>query len=219
MALSEFKELISGLAVVTTVLNFLSGMLVCKQYVVNRSTAEASPLPFLTGVLASALWLMYGITKDDSKIILVNIIGITLMTLYSLVFYMYTYKKSTTFKQMVFTMGLVVSSVGYLRFEEDKETLLGRLGTVACLVTLLAIAAPMSKLFYVLKVKSTECLPFPMILMSFFVSSLWFLYGVIEEDNYLILPNIVGAGLSVFQLSLFVVFPRTPPLLPKSVLA
>jgi uncharacterized protein with PQ loop repeat len=59
------------------------------------------------------------------------------------------------------------------------------LGLLACSLTLLTVAAPMAKLKYVVKVKSTECLPFPMIVMSFFVSSFWFLYGVIEEDAYL----------------------------------
>lgn len=58
-------------------------------------------------------------------------------------------------------------------------------GFLACCLTLLTIGAPLSKLFYVVKMKCTDCLPFPMIVMSFFVSSLWFLYGLIEEDVYM----------------------------------
>lgn len=58
-------------------------------------------------------------------------------------------------------------------------------GLSACYVTLLMIAAPMSKLYYVIKTKSTDCLPFPLIVMSFFVSVFWYLYGVIEDDLYI----------------------------------
>ncbi|KAI8435176.1 hypothetical protein MSG28_003535 [Choristoneura fumiferana] len=221
MVLAEFRGFVSGLAVVTTVLQFLSGILVCKQYVVNRTTAEASPLPFIAGVLSTGLWLMYGLSKNDSVIVTVNVIGITLMTAYTALFYVFTYKKSTTLKQILVTVGVLFFMLGYVRVEENSEILLSRLGTSACVLTLVAIAAPMSKLLYVLRMRCTECLPFPMILMSFVVSSLWFLYGLIEEDTFLTVPNIIGAVLALLQLSLFVVFPRTPgsPLLAKSLQA
>lgn len=58
-------------------------------------------------------------------------------------------------------------------------------GLSACSLTLLTIVAPMSKLLHVIRVKNTQCLPFPMILMSFFVSTLWFLYGMIVQDAFL----------------------------------
>ncbi|CAG9783617.1 unnamed protein product [Diatraea saccharalis] len=221
MILSDIRGFVSTLAVITTVLQFLSGTLVCKQYVSNRTTAEASPLPFLFGIVSSGLWLLYGLTKHDDKIVLVNIIGVTLMTSYTVVFYIYTFKKSSLLKQIIIMVCFILFVIGYLFVEEDNEELLCRLGLLACSLTLMTIAAPMSKLIYVLKVKSTECLPFPMILMSFFVSSLWFLYGVIEEDSYLIVPNFIGGVLALMQLSLFVIYPSTPasPSLLKSIIA
>ncbi|XP_059054387.1 sugar transporter SWEET1 [Achroia grisella] len=221
MHLSDARDLVSGLAVITTVLQFLSGTLVCKQYVKNQTTAESSPLPFLCGVLSCALWLLYGLTKHDDKIVLVNTIGVSLMASYTLVFYVYTFKKSSLLKQIFLTVLVSIFFIGYVTFEEDNDLLLSRLGLIACSLTLITIAAPMSKLVYVLKVKNTECLPFPMILMSFFVSALWFLYGLIEEDPYLILPNFIGAVLAASQLSLFLIYPRNPqsPSFTKSILA
>lgn len=221
MNLADLKDFVSSLAVLTTVLQFLSGTIVCKQYVTNRTTAEASPLPFLFGVLSSGLWLLYGLTKHDDKIVLVNIIGVVLMAAYTVVFYIYTFKKSSLLKQIVIMMCFASFVIGYVYFEEDNEELLRCLGLLACSLTLLTIAAPMSKLIYVIKVKSTECLPFPMILMSFFVSSLWFLYGTIEEDAYLCVPNFIGAVLALSQLSLFVLYPSTPrsASLTKSIMA
>ncbi|CAH0406591.1 unnamed protein product [Chilo suppressalis] len=208
MNLSDLRGFVSSLAVITTVLQFLSGTLVCKQYVSNRTTAEASPLPFLFGIVSSGLWLLYGLTKSDDKIVLVNIIGVTLMVAYTIVFYIYTFKKSSLLKQIIIMVCFLLFVMGYVFVEEDNEELLSRLGLLACSLTLMTIAAPMSKLIYVLRVKSTECLPFPMILMSFFVSSLWSLYGFIEEDSYLIVPNFIGSVLALLQLSLFVMYPR-----------
>lgn len=211
MYLSDVKNFVSTLAVITTVLQFLSGVLVCKQYVANKTTAESTPLPFICGVLSCCLWFLYGLVKQDNLIILVNLIGEALMIVYTIIFYVYTFKKSTVLKQILITVGYVIFMIVYVTVEENNEILLTRLGIMACCLTLLTIAAPMTKLLHVFKVKSTECLPFPMILMSFFVSSLWFLYGMIEEDSYLLMPNFVGAVLAMSQLSLFVIYPNKPP--------
>ncbi|XP_053625273.1 sugar transporter SWEET1 [Plodia interpunctella] len=211
--------LISILAVVTTVLQFLSGTLVCKQYVKNQTTAEASALPFLLGVLSCGIWLLYGLTLNDGTIVLVNTIGIVLMAIYTVIFYMYTLKKSSLIKQVLLIVGLLILTTFYVHMERDTDKVINRLGLLACSLTLLTVASPMSKLFYVMKVKSTECLPFPMILMSFFVSLLWFLYGAFARDPYLMLSNAIGAVLAVCQLSLFIFYPRRPAAQGLSILA
>lgn len=59
-------------------------------------------------------------------------------------------------------------------------------GSLACSLGIVTVAAPLSKLVHVIRTNSSECLPFPMIVMSFFVSSLWFFYGLIVEDAYLL---------------------------------
>ncbi|XP_026495170.1 sugar transporter SWEET1 [Vanessa tameamea] len=221
MYLSDLKDLVSSLAVITTILQFLSGSLVCKQYVVNGTTSESSPLPFICGFISSGLWLLYGLTKQDNKIILVNSFGIVLTVSYVLVFYIYTIKKTSVLRQFLLSITIYVFTIGYMSVEEDNEVLLSRLGLSACSLTLLTIAAPMIKLFYVIRTKCTDCLPFPMIFMSLIVSSLWFVYGVIEEDIYLSVPNFIGVVLALAQLSLFVIFPSIPhsPLISKTTLA
>ncbi|CAB3242002.1 unnamed protein product [Arctia plantaginis] len=221
MHISDYKDLVSTLAVITTVLQFLSGVPVCKKYVNNKTTAEASPLPFICGILSCFLWLLYGLVKKDNVILLVNMIGITLMIAYTIVFYIYSFKKSTVLKLLLLTFLCMTIMIVYVNMEEDYDLLRGRLGIMACFFTLITIVAPMSKLLHVCRVKSTECLPYPMILMSFFVSALWGLYGLIIEDDYLLRPNFVGTILAMSQLSLFVIYPNkaSSPISAKSVIA
>lgn len=76
----------------------------------------------------TGLWLMYGLSKNDSVIVTVNVIGITLMTAYTALFYVFTYKKSTTLKQILVTVGFLFFTLGYVRVEENSEVLLSRLG-------------------------------------------------------------------------------------------
>lgn len=212
------KDLVSSLAVISTVLQFLSGVLVCRQYLKNRTTGEASALPFISTMLSCSFWLLYGLVRHEDKIIFVNTIGVVLMSVYTSVFYCYTPKKMTVLKQLFLMTFFLLLVIGYVYNETNHELLVNRLGILCCSLTLLTIISPMSKLFHVLKVKSTECLPFPMILMSFFVSLLWYIYGVIINDAYLQMPNFLGGVLAMSQLSLFVCFPRKPqtskPLLP-----
>ncbi|KAI5636290.1 sugar efflux transporter for intercellular exchange domain-containing protein [Phthorimaea operculella] len=218
MELNYYRDIVGDVAVVTTILQFLSGALVCKQYVSNRTTGESSPLPFITCKLSCSLWLMYGITKNDGKIVLVNFVGITLMIVYTYLFYMYTIKKSAVIKQFLITVGLFLFVLLFASAQEDKQALQNVLGWLAAIFTLVTVSAPMSKLLYVIRVKNTECLPFPIILMTFLVSSLWTLYGYIVNDAFLQCVNVIGVVLAVAQLSLFLVYPSAPssPLLPKS---
>ncbi|XP_026329659.1 sugar transporter SWEET1 [Hyposmocoma kahamanoa] len=217
--LLEAKECIGNLAVITTILQFLSGVLVCKQYMTNKTTGEASVLPFLSCILSSLFWLLYGHVKHDEKIILVNVIGIILMSAYTGVFYVYTLKKTIVVKQCVASCVIFICIISYISGDKDHETFFNHLGILATIFTLLNIAAPMSKLLYVIRVKNTECLPFPIILMTLVVTTLWAIYGALSDDFFLTMVNFTGAVLALVQLSLFLIYPSIPtlPLLPKHI--
>lgn len=61
----------------------------------------------------------------------------------------------------------------------------------------------MSKLFYVIKVKNTECLPFPIILMTLVVTTLWAIYGALSDDIFLtVFKYFYYIGKSLSQVAL-----------------
>lgn len=65
-------------------------------------------------------------------------------------------------------------------------------------------------LMEVLRKKSTEILPIPLILMSFIGSVQWLAFGIIANDIFLQIPNLLGALLSGTQLSLVCIYPNKP---------
>jgi solute carrier family 50 protein (sugar transporter) len=81
------------------------------------------------------------------------------------------------------------------------------LGIVGASLAVCFFAAPLASLSHVMKTKSTEVLPFPLILSSFVVSGQWWLYGIILDDNFVKIPNFLGWLLATFQLLLFVYYP------------
>lgn len=63
-------------------------------------------------------------------------------------------------------------------------------------------------LMEVMRKKTTEMLPLPLILMSFIGSIQWFAFGYIADDLFLQIPNFLGALLSGTQLALFCIYPN-----------
>lgn len=62
----------------------------------------------------------------------------------------------------------------------------------------------------IIRKKSTEGLPFPIILTGTLISFLWFLYGVVSRENFVIFQNGVVFLMSIVQLALFAIYPSTP---------
>ncbi|KAG5308732.1 SWET1 protein, partial [Acromyrmex insinuator] len=60
---------------------------------------------------------------------------------------------------------------------------------------------------HVIRMKSTDSLPFPVIMSSMIVSCQWFAYGCLLSDQFIQIPNFMGCILSAFQLSLFLIYP------------
>lgn len=81
-------------------------------------------------------------------------------------------------------------------------------GYICCTITVLFFAAPCCMLMDVFRKKSTDMLPLPLILMSFIGSVQWFAFGLIANDLFLQIPNLLGAMLSGTQLALFCVYPN-----------
>lgn len=73
--------------------SWLSFRLTCQKIVQNKSTGDISPFPFVSGCLATSLWLRYGFLIQDSSIILVNTVGSTLFFAYVITFYLYSINK------------------------------------------------------------------------------------------------------------------------------
>lgn len=83
-------------------------------------------------------------------------------------------------------------------------------GYLCCIVTVVFFAAPLTMLMHVVRVRNSESLPFPLIASTFVVSLQWFVYGLLIDDTFVQVPNLLGCLLAGAQLALFVVYPSRP---------
>ncbi|XP_020288191.1 sugar transporter SWEET1 [Pseudomyrmex gracilis] len=206
MVLEDYKEIVGSSAAYTTILHMLSGTLICRD-IYKKGTSEGfDPMPFLGGVGLCLLMLRYAWMVDDINMKVVNIFGFLVNIVYMAVYYYYTPNTRKLLKQVSKVSMFVTILLAYAQVE-DPEVVEHRFGIVVTVLLLLLIASPLAHLREVIRTKSTEILPFPLIFMGTLVSFQWLLYGVIIDNSFLIFQNAVGFILSVSQLSLFAIFP------------
>ena len=141
-------------------------------------------MTFIVGVVMTFVWFSYGKLVGDTNIMTVNATGFCLQTIYSFVFYSYTVSKVSTGKKMFLTLLLLILVQTYIVNEEDGDTAQYRIGLFAASLSVCYCVAPLATIQHVLRTKSTESLPFSLIVGSCIFTFLWSLYGVMIEVGH-----------------------------------
>lgn len=205
------KNILATTASICTILQFLSGTITCQKIVQNKSTGDISSFPFVSGCLSTSLWLRYGFLIQDTSLILVNTIGVSLFFSYVIVFFLYSIKKTHVLRTLLVGLLILIIILMKLHRTDDIEAARTNLGQICVVVTILFFAAPFVSLLHVMKVKNTESLPYHMIVATFIVSLQWMIYGILLDDKFIQVPNFLGCVLSGIQLSLFLIYPSKGP--------
>ncbi|KAK3913162.1 Sugar transporter SWEET1 [Frankliniella fusca] len=211
MTLEALKESLASCASLCTVLLFMTGMFTASKILKRKTVGEDSYAPFITGFLSCSLWLRYGTLIEDPTITLVNTVGVFLHFSYLSVYIFHSKSQLGIVKQLTPSILCLLIVLFYtFCLEENIDVVKFYVGLIASAITIAFFAAPMTKLMHVIRCRSVECLPFPMIAASFIVSAQWLLYGFILNDPFITVPNSLGCFLSFVQLTLFFIYPSTP---------
>ena len=138
-------------------------------------------MTFIIGAVMTFVWFSYGRLVDDSKLMFVNGTGFVLQTIYCFVFYSFTTAKVQTGKKIFLTFLLLVLVQTYVVNEESLETAQFRIGLFGATLSVSYCLAPLATISHVMSTKSTESLPFALILNSVIFTSIWSVYGVIIQ--------------------------------------
>jgi len=208
MALDEWKEFVGNSATIFTIIQFLVGIQVCAGFYRNKTTGETSCMTFLVGVVMTFVWFNYGKLVSDNTLQTVNGTGLVLQTLYTFCFYNFTPVKIQTGKKIFLTLLVVILVQVYIYNEVSLETAQLRIGMVGASMSIAYCSAPLASIQHVFRTRSTESLPYYLILATVVVTGLWSLYGHIIHDSFVKIPNMIGFSAALFQFSLFYYFPN-----------
>ncbi|KAI6176197.1 Sugar transporter SWEET1 [Aphelenchoides bicaudatus] len=199
---------VSFLAFLTTVALFLCGIPICRQIWKRQDTNEISGLPFMAGVLGGSMWLTYGLLKNDQTVIWVTSVQIVLYGTYCIFYFFMSKKKlwvSIRLGALMCVCGALLASYFLLGMKIYYP-----LGIICLILNVSDFAAPLGNLKVVIRRRATSTMPLPLCIANFAVSSEWFVYGVLRDDFFLMLPNGLGALIASVALFLFVILPRKP---------
>ncbi|KAF7238575.1 Sugar transporter SWEET1, partial [Varanus komodoensis] len=153
-------------------------------------------------------WLSYGFLKGDHTLIVVNAIGVTLQTLYILVYFYFSSEKRAVLLKTVCLLAVLLAGYSYFNLlVPDVATRLAHLGLFCSIFTITMYLSPLADLAKIIKSRSTRCLSFPLTVTTFLASTCWTLYGLLLEDLYIAVPNMPGIATSLVRFWLFWRFP------------
>lgn len=207
--LQPYKDLVGTVAAVVTIGQMFSGSFICWDIYKQGNTRGIGIVPFLGGIIMSVLNLKYGYILRDPTMIQVNLAGLALNVIYVMVYFNYSQEKVKVWAQIGLSGAISAAVIGYTEYE-DPKLVENRLGTIITVFMFYLIASPLFGLKEIMKNKSTEGLPFPIILSGSVVTFMWLLYGIILRNSFLVVQNVVAFVLCASQLALFVIYPSKP---------
>ncbi|XP_028038152.1 sugar transporter SWEET1 [Bombyx mandarina] len=207
--LQPYKEIVGSIAAFVTIGQMFSGSFICWDIYKQGSTRGIGIMPFLGGVVMTILNLQYGYILRDDTMIQVNMFGLALNIIYVMIYFNYSQQKVKVWAQIGLAGAVSAALIGYAQTEDPKlvET---RFGTIITAFMFYLIASPLFGLKEIIQNKSTEGMPFPIILSGTVVTFMWLLYGIILRNKFLVVQNVVALVLCASQLSLFVIYPSKP---------
>lgn len=111
---------------------------------------------------------------------------------------------------LTFNLAMTIYLVVGLAVQQSHTQVARVIGIIAIVCGFALYASPFATIAHVLRSRSTESIPIGMVLVGTLSNAVWVLYGVLVQDQIILIPTIVNTCLCVLQLLLYVAFrPRS----------
>ncbi|VAI41183.1 unnamed protein product [Triticum turgidum subsp. durum] len=187
----------------------------------SKSTQGFQSVPYVVALFSAMLWIYYALLKsDECLLITINSAGCVIETIYIIIYLTYAPKQAKLFTAKILLLlnvgvfGLILL-LTLLLSEGEKRVVM--LGWVCVGFSVSVFVAPLSVIRLVVRTRSVEFMPFSLSLSLTVSAVVWFLYGLLIKDKY-VLPNILGFAFGVIQMGLYALYRNaTPTPAPKQV--
>ncbi|TDG42844.1 hypothetical protein AWZ03_010753 [Drosophila navojoa] len=215
--LAPHSETIGKIAGTITTLQFLSGIALLND-IRKKGSSDIYPIgPFLGGIVLTVLSLKLGQIMGDQPMINVNVIGFAINSIFLVGFYYYasSESKSKIWIKIGYAALFLMACIAYANFEDPKQIEF-RLGMLITSILVWLVGSPLLNLPDIIKKKSTEGMPFPIIFAGQLVATAWTLYAVSIRNHVMVYQNLFLWVLGGIQLVMFVIYPSTPAKKPAA---
>ncbi|KAG7379789.1 hypothetical protein PHYPSEUDO_008131 [Phytophthora pseudosyringae] len=186
----------------------------------QKEVGVASVIPLVTLFANCHVWAVYGYMIENwFPIFWIYLFGDAVALVFLSVYWRYTRQRRYVNRVLLVTVAILAlvtlyAIIGGLGYTGQSRDGMGSVtGIFADISAICMYAAPMEKLLQVLKYKSAAFINAHMVIAGLTNNCLWFTYGLLSDNWFIISPNIVFISLNTFTLVLCVVFdPKTHPL-------
>ncbi|XP_031117604.1 bidirectional sugar transporter SWEET1-like [Ipomoea triloba] len=190
---------------------FLAPIVTFKRIIKKRSTEEFSGLPYVMTLLNCLLGAWYGLPfVSPNNILLTTIdgIGMVIELAFVVIFLVFAPKneKKKIGALLILVVGVfvAVALLSVLVFHGRTRQLF--CGFASLISTAIMFFSPLSVIRVVMKTKSVEFMPFLLTFSMFLCGTAWLIFGLLEMDPFVYVPNAAGCGVGVLQLILYAIY-------------
>ncbi|KAJ6868904.1 bidirectional sugar transporter SWEET5 [Populus alba x Populus x berolinensis] len=161
------------------------------------------------------MWIFYGlpfITHDNTLVITINGIGFVIECIYVAIFFVFSPGKKKTriiielLIEVIFMVVVILITVFAFHTMKTRALFIG----ILCIIfNVFMYSSPLTVMRMVIKTKSVKYMPFYLSLANFSNGVVWVIYGLLDFDINLVLPNGLGALSGLIQLILYGIYSRS----------
>ncbi|MED6170790.1 Bidirectional sugar transporter sweet2 [Stylosanthes scabra] len=187
---------------------FVSPIPTFRRIIRNGSTEMFSGLPYIYSLMNCLICMWYGmplVSSDNLLVTTVNSIGAVFQFVYIIIFLVHAEKskKVRMFGLLLAVIGIfLIILFGSLQVT-DSQTRRFLVGFLSCASLISMFASPLFIIKLVIQTKSVEFMPFYLSLSTFLMSTSFLVYGLLNEDPFIYVPNGIGTVLGIVQLVLY----------------
>lgn len=193
----------------------------------SKHVGERPVFPLVCMWANSSLWVIYGLCVGDFfPTVITNLFGFFLSVYYCAVYAWAVEppsRKAATYNMFAATFLAVCVIITFClgSFSPNPSDVPDSRvqqysGVAASTSTALQYAAPLAQIVKVIGRRSTEGLSWMLASVSLLCASLWLWYGMVTNNFFIYVPNILGVAFSTLQCCLFGVYPRKRMLKSRS---
>ncbi|TMW55243.1 hypothetical protein Poli38472_013134 [Pythium oligandrum] len=179
----------------------------------EKSTGLMSVVPLLALFANSHSCLLYGYASDNYfPIVTTYLLGDIASATFVIIYYCYSTSRRFVLERCaltvlvcgVFTLYAILGKTGATHQSYDDVKLI--VGIISVVAGIIVYASPFTTIVLVIKTKSAESVPFPMVVGGFINNTLWLIYGILTNDSIVIISSAVSDFTCVIQFVLYFVY-------------
>ena len=205
---NNLASLISSIlgTIISVGLNLTPLILFYEYFKGKREFKSIPEIMFVSGIFCCSTNLAYAVLKGDIMLIISNTVSDSLQVLYATV-YLFIFAEKKFLQYLLYlviaydlTFEVLYIFINLIKFHTDRSFALEFTGYFNIGISLINVITPGQNIIKVFQTENFTLIPIVTICFQCLCSSFWGFYGFKDMDKMIIIPNLLGAALTIFQI-------------------